>query len=156
MDAAYVYTRCGPHPVCLWLHTDEDPPDDVWARAMAETESALRRASGLGGEVKTLVVTDGGAPTLRQRSRLTQIFDYRPYQLSIVTTVLSNPVKRGIATAMRWFNPSLSMYRPQEMRAALTHLGLNQHWPELEVLYRQLQNGLPRVQALELAIRAMA
>jgi hypothetical protein len=155
MDAAYLFTLCGPHPVCLWLHTDKDPPDDLWKRAMTETEAALRRASNLGGEVKALVVTDGGAPTLRQRRRLTEIFDYRPYKLSIVTTVLSNPVKRGIATAMRWFNPALSMYQPQEMPSALAHLGLTEHWPQLKLLYMELQEKLPRVQALELATRAM-
>lgn len=155
MDAAYVFTLCGPHPVCVWLHTDRDPPDDLWRRAMAETEAALRRASSLGGEVMALVVSDGGAPTLRQRRRLTEIFDYRPYKLSIVTTVLSNPVKRGIATAMRWFNPSLAMYQPYEMPAALAHLGLSEHWPKLKLSYQQLQDQLPRVQALELAFRAM-
>jgi hypothetical protein len=155
MDAAYLFTLCGPHPVCLWLHTDKDPPDDLWRRAMGETEEALQRAASLGGEVKALVVSDGGAPTLRQRSRLTQIYDYRPYKLSVVTTVMSNPVKRGIAMAMRWFNPSLSMYQPQEMTAALAHLGLTEHWPQIKALYQQLQDQLPLVRALDIAIHAV-
>jgi hypothetical protein len=156
MDAAYLFTLCGPHPVCVWLHTDKDPPDDLWQRAMVETEAALRRATTLGGEVKVLVVTDGGAPSLRQRRRLTEIYDYRPYQISIVTTALSSPVKRGIAAAMRWFNPALRMYQPESMPAALEHLRLTEHWPELEPALAELQENLPRVQALELAVRAMA
>jgi len=155
MDAAYVLTLFGVHPVTLWLHTAQDPPDEVWNRAMVETELALRRAASLGGELKCLVVSDGGAPTLRQRTRLTQTFDYRPYKLSIVTTVMSNPVKRGVATAMRWFNPALSMYQPHEMHEAVAGLDLLEHWEEIKVLLETLQEKLPRVRALELALRAM-
>jgi len=155
MDTAFVFTQCGPHPVCLWLHTSRDPSDEVWKRAMAEHETARRRASSLGGEVKALVVSDGGAPTLRQRSLLTQVFDYRPFKVSIVTTAMTNPVKRGIATAMRWFNPALSMFPPDEMPAALAHLGLGEYWPQLETQFRQMQGELPQIRALELAVRAM-
>lgn len=155
MDVAYVFTLCGPHPVTLWLHTAQDPPDDAWNRAMDETEVALRHAQNLGGECKSLVVSDGGSPTLRQRTRLSQTFNYRPHQLSVVTTAVSNPVKRGVATAMRWFNPSLRVYQPHEMREALIQLELIEHWPDIKSLFEQLQEKLPRVRALELAFRSM-
>jgi hypothetical protein len=44
-----------------------------------------------------------------------------------LSTVLSNRLKRGIATAVSWLNPNFRAYPPSEYRLALEHLDLEDH-----------------------------
>ncbi len=123
--------------VVLWLHTDIDPPASQWNTTVASLIE-LRQARKLAVErIRQLVISDGGAPNAFQRNRLTRdLHDGLPCKLAVVTTVLSNPIKRGIATALSWVNPSVRFYEPSGFLEALEYLDLAD---ELDAIWREYQ-----------------
>lgn len=139
--------RLGDLSVMLWLHTHVDPPADQFQEALAEL-GRHRRQHNVGlARVRSLVVTDGGAPGARQRAQLTTALDHSPSRLAVVTTVLENPIKRGVATALAWLNPDVRFFLPDRFRDAVAYLELGIYedrlWTELCALLSQL----PRAEA---------
>src|SRR5688572_23544730 len=85
--------------VVLWLHTAADPPANEWDPIVSALLEARRARLVHASLTRLLVLTDGGAPNALQRTRFTRDFhDGLQCPVSVVTTSLSNPVKRGIAT----------------------------------------------------------
>jgi hypothetical protein len=132
------------HPryfVVLWLHSELDPPKEQWDAAV-ERLSELRRARRLPVDrVRQLVVSDGGAPNALQRHEFVREFhEGLPTKVAVLTSVLeSQPVKRGIATALSWVNPSVRFYEPREAVEALIYLDLLEQRDAILHEYKRLQ-----------------
>jgi hypothetical protein len=140
--------------VSLWLHTDADPPQDEWDAAMGEIRAYMRDTELPPERLRGLVFTDGAAPNARQRNQLRELTAGAQFKTSVVTTVLSNPVKRGVATALQWMNPATAFFLPSQVREALAHVDLDD---DLRVLWTEaldLQRQLPPVQTLRLVAQA--
>lgn len=132
------------HPlyfVVLWLHSEVDPPKEEWDAAL-ERLTVLRRARRLPVDrLRQLVVSDGGAPNALQRRQFAQEFhEDVPTKLAVLTSVLaSEPVKRGIATALSWVNPSVRFFEPREAVEALIYLDLLDQRDAILHEYKRLQ-----------------
>jgi hypothetical protein len=135
--------------VVVWLHTAVDPAPDEWAVGVEMTVELIRKHGGDISLIRSLVVTDGGAPNARQRKELHEVvFGGRPSQLSVITNSLTNPLKRGVATAIHWLNPAFLALPPAQWRESLRHLDLEDDTvPLLQVLNR-LQKYFPFVRSL--------
>ena len=116
------FIKLGSHELALWLHTEVDPPQDEWERALAEYGTVFGRRGG--EDFRSLVVSDGGAPNLTQRSQFHDVHEGTAVKSSVITPALSNPLKRGVATALRWMNPRFAFYSPEQADRALQHLDL--------------------------------
>lgn len=78
-----------------------------------------------------------------------------PLPMSVVTGALSNPIKRGVATALRWMNPKFAFWQPHQFGDALKHLQLENAWPQVRAIYQELQKQVPAVTSLEMVMKAM-
>ena len=152
MEMAITSLRANRLLVFVWLHTENDPADHEWDAAFEAIKAKLKKEAAPLSEVRSLVISDGGAPGGVQRARIGREF---PAKSSVITTVLSNPVKRGIATALSWVNPRFFFGSPKEAIRALAHLDLDGQWDVLEPAFRELQKQLPPNHALELAAKVM-
>jgi hypothetical protein len=147
MEVAITGLRAGGLLVFLWLHTQNDPSSEEWDRAFA-LMTKTRLAAGIPlGDVRSFVVSDGGAPDGVQRARMGSDF---PIKVSVITTVLSNPVKRGIATALSWINPRFFFTAPSGAKRAAEHLDLGDQWDLLWPAFLDLQEQMPPNRALAL------
>jgi hypothetical protein len=147
MEVAITDLRVGRLLVFLWLHTKNDPSDEEWERAFDLMSTRRRREGVPFADMRSLVISDGGAPGGVQRVRIGREF---PFKSSVITTVLSNPVKRGIATALSWVNPRYFFGAPKDALRASEHLDLADQWDVMWPLFLQMQKQLPRNEALEL------
>lgn len=137
-----------PHPellVALWLHTEVDPPDPQWTAAVQQLLRE-RRARGLPpNQLRYIVIADGAAPSVAQRAELfREVHEGQPVRVAVITLSLSNPVIRGIATAMSWVNPGLRFFQPARFPDALAYLELADHRSEIEREYRAMKDRLGR------------
>lgn len=152
MEVGIKGVRAGGLLVFLWLHTENDPPDEEWNRAF-ELITTTRIAGGVPlGDVRSFVISDGGAPNGVQRARMGRDF---PIKVSVITTVLSNPVKRGIATALSWVNPRSFFTAPPGAKRAAEHLDLGDQWDSIWPAFLELQQRLPRNRTLELVAQVI-
>ena len=136
LEGAHKRTRIGDFTVSLWLHTAQDPPKDEFAAAIEEI--AARRFTPK--QLRNLVVTDGGAPDTAQRKLLIEhAWHNQPMKLAVVTTVLDNPIKRGVATALSWLNPNIHFFRPELFPSALAHVDLAPYGREVWDAFAELQ-----------------
>jgi hypothetical protein len=138
-----------PHPellVVLWLHTELDPSSDQWS-AVIQSLVRERRARGLSPHhLRYIVISDGGAPSAAQRVELFRdLHEGQPVRVAAVTLALSNPVTRGIATAVSWVNPGLRFFQPARFQDALAYLELSDQRREVEREYRDMKDRLGRL-----------
>ena len=155
MEMAMSVLKRGQLDVLLWLHTTKNPPALEWERACEQIAELKSNSQGDISRIRSLVISDGGAPNSTQRSRLFgDIFEHRACKLSVVTPVLSNPIKRGVATAIGWLNPAFRAYEPVRWPEALAHIDVADQiegiWPGFE----KLQATLPTIRTLEFIARA--
>ena len=68
--------------------------------------------------------------------------------------MLSNPFKRGIATALSWTNPAMKFFQPEETDEALRHLDLREARAAIWSEYGKLQRDAPRNATLGLIAAA--
>lgn len=54
-----------------------------------------------------------------QRARMNEVFGKEPPRVSVMTP---SKLARAAGAALRWFNPKLRVFNPDEMDAALLHL----------------------------------
>jgi hypothetical protein len=140
--------------VVLWLTSKIDPPANDFERGIATIRQAMRDHGVPGSATRTVIVSDGGAPNAKQRKDLAELWSGAPAKSAVITTVLSNPIKRGIATALAWTNPAMKFFRPEEMIAALGHLGLEHAKATIWAEYGKLQTQVPRNATLGLIAEA--
>lgn len=124
----------------LWLTSDKDPPAEDWAAAMALLSTTSQKTGVPLGAFKHLVITDAGAPSAKQRAELSKM---APGKVAVVTPALSNPLKRGIATAVTWLNPQVVFFKPEEFMGALDHIGVGRHRLAVWTCYRDLAKSAP-------------
>jgi hypothetical protein len=123
--------------VVLWLHTAKDSITPTeWDEAMSRVVGHIRDHAVSPDRLRSLVVSDGGAPSAAQRADLNERFSRGTVvKNAVVTTVLDNPIKRGIATALAWVNPGFRFYQPSGFLDGVAHLDLAAHrdalWAEL-------------------------
>jgi len=136
--------------VVVMLHTEVDPTAGDWDRAMTHLTELRRARKVTVDRMRQIVVSDGGAPNALQRNRfLRNVYDGLPHKLAVVTSVLpSNPVKRGIATALSWTNPAIRFYEPEEFLEALGYLDLAGDGEAIWCEYQKLQALLVPVDTL--------
>jgi len=152
LQATHTLVPIGDYMVSLWLHTNEDPPKEQFANAIEEI--AAKNLTAL--QLRNLVISDGGAPDTAQRKLLIErAWRKRPMKLAVVTTVLDNPLKRGVATALSWLNPNIHFFRPELFRDALAHIDLAPHAREVWDAYAKLQAQMKPIANLRMVGEAM-
>ncbi|MEO8799008.1 MAG: hypothetical protein ABI551_14055, partial [Polyangiaceae bacterium] len=121
-------------------------------QASYDTIQAYKRQTGCKlANLVMLVVTDGGAPNAFERAYFTE---HLPVSSAVITTVLTNPIKRGIATALAWTSPRFLFAEPKQWQQALVHIGMGAHGDEVWSGLRELQKRLPASTTLELISKA--
>ncbi|HEX5656127.1 MAG TPA: hypothetical protein VFX59_02985 [Polyangiales bacterium] len=129
-------------------------PAREWEELVAQLESFGMASGADPKRARMLVVTDGGAPDARQRSQLGRLWGGKSIQTAVMVPGMSNPLKRGLMTALTWFNPRMAFFVPTQLADALQHVGLAEAqgklWSSLLVLQRQL----PPVRTLQLIAAA--
>jgi hypothetical protein len=154
------------HHVVAWLHDEVDPTRSEWQASYDKIE-AYRKSVGCSvDKLCMLVVTDGAAPNAFERGYMSE---HLPVVSAVVTTVLTNPIKRGIATAIGWTNPRFLFTEPKQWERALAHLGVsernNEIWNQFRGLLKQMHENktleliaqackLPSLAAVALKVRA--
>lgn len=103
------------------VHGREDPADPEWDGYV----QALRRfREATGEELGVLVVTEGGRPNTVQRTDMNAAFDLGDGTRVPTAVVAESRMARGVVTALGWFNPGIKAFHPDELEAALEHLGV--------------------------------
>jgi hypothetical protein len=139
-DMAVLVLDAGDRKLSVWLSTTQDPSQEAWDQAL---ELIRKATAGVDvSKIASLVITDGGAPNAVQRKQLNDMFG-GPIQSAAVTVALTNPVKRGVATALLWLNPSFRAFQPSDFDRALQHLGLESAKSTILGSLKQLQQQLP-------------
>lgn len=123
------------HALMLFVHGVDAPDDATWELAMKETAKQLATHPT---KFAQLVVTDGGAPSATQRKRLAEATREARYPLVVINT---NPLIRGVITAISWMNPGIKAFAPNKFKDAVAHVGCSDAATVLEEL-RRLQKTL--------------
>jgi hypothetical protein len=135
----------------LMLIGEQDPADaeffgtlDSLSRSMGQAGAPLER-------VRLMTITDGGAPTVRQRAKISEWLGGRRMKVCVVSSAYDNPIKRGITTAVQWINPDLGFFRPTEIGQAVAHVDLaaqlGRIWSEYQTLEKNF-GPLPVMRAV--------
>ncbi len=134
--------------VMLFLHTDRAPTPDEWHQVMTCASDYARR--GNIRRLRGLVISDGGGPDMEMRNEIKQV--YEEHDFALPTAVLtSNLVVRGLVAAISWFNPSIRVFSPNRLPAALSYLGVSSSaLRPLQAAAHTLQAELPPVACLRL------
>jgi hypothetical protein len=119
-----------------------DPSDTEFAEVTDSLSEHMNRAGSKLERVRLMTITDGGAPTLRQRAMISKWLGGRQMKVSVISRDYDNPIKRGITTAVQWINPGLGFFRPTEIEQAIAHVDLASEleriWTEYQTLERRL------------------
>jgi hypothetical protein len=135
--------------VVVSLHTAVDPSMDEWSRYATLLTNALAKVQGEVSLIRNFVVTDGGGPNAKQRAILRDVFGGRPNKISVVTNSLGNPIKRGLATAVSWINPSFLAVPVESWRQALAHIDIEGDVSRVLDELNQLQTKIAPIKSLE-------
>ena len=147
LEGTHKLVPIGAYTVSLWLHTAQNPPKEEFLAAIEE----IAAGSFTPAQLRNLVVTDGGAPDVAQRKLLIErAWRKRPMKLAVVTTVLDNPLKRGVATALSWLNPNIHFFRPEKFQDALAHIDLVPHARDVWDAYADLQQQMKPIANLSM------
>jgi hypothetical protein len=155
MQTAFRLVEIAGLDVSLWLHTDKNPSKAEWDAACAQTAALGRRRGGDFSSLRTIIISDGGAPSSEQRTQFFGIFA-RPTKTSLITSALANPVKRAIANAIAsWLNPAFRVYGPANGPAAFAYVDLVAQHEAVFRAFDELQSKLPPVETLALVRKAV-
>jgi hypothetical protein len=99
----------------LLAHTSRPPNDAEWDPYIDELVKHDPK------QLRSLAFTDGGAPSGAQRK---QVNDFLKGQASRAAVITASTMVRGVVTALSWFNSQMKVYPPDELEAALQHLGV--------------------------------
>ncbi|EYF07824.1 hypothetical protein [Chondromyces apiculatus] len=102
--------------IILVLHTDALPREEEWAKYIRLLSSISEYSNA-----RSLVFTDGGAPSTKQRQQVNAILAGRPGR---AVAISHNPLIRGAITALNMFNPLVRSYPPDKLADAYAHLKL--------------------------------
>lgn len=105
------------HGVFCVVHGATNPTDEEWEAYLKYYLANERQCA------RTLVVTQGGGPSAKQRGDTAKVIQSSPTRVAIVST---STLVRGIATALSWFNKRVQAFSGNEMDAALKYLEVPQ------------------------------
>ena len=100
--------------IVVYVHAEAAPTDAEWEAGLTFFKDA-RDVSRL----SALVYTHGGAPNASQRARLNAVLGSAKVRIGVLT---SSAAARAAGVAVRWFNPELSIFGPDDLEAALEHV----------------------------------
>ncbi|MCK6589854.1 MAG: hypothetical protein L6Q76_19960 [Polyangiaceae bacterium] len=127
------------------VHTKAPPTDEEWNEYIE-----FNRANGVERGIVTryLVVTEGGAPTARQRKllhdALSPLLEQYP---NVIRSAIVTPSTfvRGVANAMGLVNPIIRGFSPNEMQKAYAYLGVpSAYMSDIEEIIASLRASLRR------------
>ncbi|MEY4515085.1 MAG: hypothetical protein RLZZ450_7207 [Pseudomonadota bacterium] len=137
--------------VGLMLIGPRDPADSEFFAVMDSLSQNMGQVGPKLERVRLMTITDGGAPTVRQRAKISEWLAGRRMKVCVVSRAYDNPIKRGITTAVQWINPDLGFFRPPEIRLAVAHVDLaaelGRVWSEYQLLEKRL-GPLPVMKAV--------
>ena len=122
MNVGMDIVRLGSHVDLVWLHPASDPPPPEWDACMTRIEQLKVDLQGDLDRIRVLVVSDGGAPSAKQRTRLFSDLMEGRSRSAVVTCSLGNPIKRGIAATISWLNPEFRAFDPDQAEQAFEHI----------------------------------
>jgi hypothetical protein len=145
MDVGFQLIQVAGLDIGVWLHTANDPAPAEWTRACQAVAALLSAKKGSVATLRKFVITDGGAPNATQRKQMNQdTLRGVAVKTVVITSVLrTNPIKRGIVTALQWINPAFRVFEPHDVLLALDHIGVTRVgfesiWATLSVMQRTL------------------
>ena len=150
MNTVMSVMECGNLRVVIWLHTKQDPSPAEWAQGVAEIARVKDTLHGDLSRMRALAFTDGGAPNATMRGELFTDVLRDKVKISAVSVALTNPLKRGITTAISWLNPLFRAFPPEKIELALSHLNLNEHRHAIFAELKHMQLKLPPNETLRL------
>jgi hypothetical protein len=100
--------------VVVIVHSEEDPSDADWNSSL----EALRSVSTQ-DRPGVLVFTAGGSPTAPQRASSNKAVGALRLRIAVMT---GSVIARTVGKALRWFQPQLQIFGPDDVEAALDHI----------------------------------
>lgn len=97
------------------------PTEAEWAAYMALGRAVLARHGDDVSRWRTLIFSDGGVPTARQRREAIETLGARSLTSAIVTR---SRLVRGVGHFFSFFYPRVRTFAPEEIRRAFDHLGV--------------------------------
>jgi hypothetical protein len=140
--------RVGSQDLVIWLHTAVDPSDTEWQAQFVELRHFLDSKSGGSTGVRGFAVSDGGGPNAKARHEINKVIFKDGLKLGAVSNVFSNPLKRGVVTAISWLNPQFKALQPREGARILEYLDCQAHTAEVWNCLQSMQQSLPTIISL--------
>lgn len=116
----------------LAVHGEDAPSDVEWDHYCEFIPQLLLHPNAC-----SVVLTDGGAPTIMQRERMRKQLGTASRWTAVIT---DKAMVRGVVTAIRWFNPKVCAFAPWDVRDAFRFVGLSSE---------QIANVLEALSALD-------
>ncbi len=133
--------------IMITIHTDRPPSDSEWREYIDSLRGRDLRA------LRSIVCTDGGAPTSKQRKDLNDFLG----GVEVNGIVVSDSfVVRGVVTALSWYNPRIKAFTPEKIEEGLDYLHILPEeqeaiWEAMEEMRANLSN--PDVKAIPKRLR---
>lgn len=109
-----------------------------------------------GAPLRVVGISDGGAPTARQRAEVTHLMKGRTSSEPIPWALISRSrFARGVALGLSWLLEGYKAFAPEELRRALRYLGVKGNevrgvWRTIRELDKHIGSAAVREMALEL------
>ncbi len=98
----------------VFAHGRTPPTDEEWD-VVLEAYSTVPDLN----EARSLIYTDGAAPTVLQRGKLNDLLMGRQPRIAVLTP---SKLARAAGAALRWFNPRFRVFNPTDYDGAMSHL----------------------------------
>jgi hypothetical protein len=139
--------------VAIALNGRQLPTDEEWDAYVDEFRAVCDEAGADLSRVVSIAISDGGAPTSRQRQRVTAMVGERRLRWVLLST---SRFARGVATALSWFQPDFKAYAPHEVHRAAAFLGIpGDEVPALLEAIREKDAAIGLSAVAELALGAI-
>lgn len=122
MTAFITDASASKRPLLVALHTTSDPSDDEWNHWCDLCEIAFHQVKGDLAQMPNLVLTDGGLPSMAQRTRVAQLLA-DGHSLPRVAVVSDSIAVRSAVRAFGAFNPDTRSFSPTAIADAFAHCG---------------------------------
>lgn len=99
----------------VFVHGTLPPPQSEWSMVL----DLYRNHPNLTA-VRTLVYTEGAAPTAAQRADLSSVLGKVKMPTAVMT---SSTISRAAGTALGWLNPGFRVFAATDFEGAFDHLG---------------------------------
>jgi len=146
--------------IAIWVHTAMNPPQEEFDAACSQIIALRNRVPRVLSRLRTLIISDGGAPNIFQRTRHNvEALEGTRVPTSLISCSLGSSVARGIVNAVMWTNPAFKAFGPAQWRAALEYVDLQDERnlvADIAVAARQLSKPLKTLDMVGAAMRTSA